>query len=70
MNLREPAVTISVELDPEKEAQIHAKAEALGITPTQFASAFVEGYLKATEAGHENPSLAAMHFVYEKFSKK
>jgi len=26
--------------------------------------------VKASDAGHENPSLAAMHFVYEKFSKK
>jgi len=61
---------ISVEPGPETEAQIQAEADALGITPSQFASAFIEGHVKASDAGHENPSLAAMHFVYEKFSKK
>jgi len=63
-------MTISVELKPETEAQIRAEADALGVTPGQFAAAFLEGHLKASEAGHENPNLAAMSFVYEKFSKK
>jgi DNA-binding LacI/PurR family transcriptional regulator len=63
-------MTISVEVDPETEARIRADAESLGIRPGQFAGAFIEGLLKAREAGHEDPSRAAMSFVYEKFSKK
>jgi len=63
-------MTISIEPNPETEAWIQAEADVLGTTPSQFASAFIEGHVKASDAGHENPSLAAMHFVYEKFSKK
>jgi hypothetical protein len=70
MKQRILAMSISVELDPEEEAQIRAEAEALGVTPGQFAGAFIEGHMKATDAGHEDPSRAAMRFVYEKFSKK
>ena len=70
MKQRILAMSISVELDPEKEAQIRAEAEALGITPGLFAGAFIERHLRASDAAHEDPSLAAMHFVYEKFSKK
>jgi hypothetical protein len=70
MKQRALAMSISVDLDPEKEAQIRAEAEALGVTPGQFAGAFIEGHMKATAAGHEDPSHAAMRFVYEKFSKK
>ena len=61
---------ISVEPGPETEARIKAEADALGITSSQFASAFIEGYVNASDAGHQDPILAGNHFVYEKFSKK
>jgi hypothetical protein len=63
-------MTISVEPGAATEARIKVEGDALGITSSQFASAFIEGYVKAADANHENPSLAAMRFVYENFSKK
>ena len=61
---------MKLELNPETEARIVAEAEALGITPEQYASAFIVGYVKALDAGHESPGLEAHRFVCEKFSKR
>jgi hypothetical protein len=61
---------ILAEVDPETEARIRAAAGVLGITGEQYASAFIENYLKASEAGHPHPGLEADRLIQEEFSKR
>ena len=61
---------MNLELGPETEAQIRAAAAALGITGEQYASAFIENYLKASESGHPHPGLEADRLILEEFSKR
>jgi hypothetical protein len=60
---------MNLELEPETEARIRAAAGALGITGEQYAAAFIENYLKASEAGHPHPGLEADRLIQGEFSK-